>query len=293
MPVRLPTPPPQIRSPAVVPPGWKARTALHPTLQVDDRATPPSPPCSPLVVVKEEDIDRGVAGFAERSSYYRACQSEPRDDFPEHMYPSSRSASPESFHLPGIVVTKSDSASPSPPSSPLTPPYSPPQRVRSSPADITSFYVPDPRPLDSRTHRRSRSQPFSVPPQSKCGDGRRPLYDAISRRQLPLPTTTNRRRRVTFDLGGCDYDSGDQSPYDWRDLQSTHDSILVSTTERRYDPYRRSPTPVIPDVVLPRFVERNELNGAIPLPSFYKPPASEEPPSPPLRHTPHLAYFSD
>ena len=92
--MRLPTPPPQIRSPAVVPPGWKARTALHPTLQVDDRATPPSPPCSPLVVVKEEDIDRGVAGFEERSSYYRACQSEPRDDFPEHMYPSSRSASP-------------------------------------------------------------------------------------------------------------------------------------------------------------------------------------------------------
>ncbi|RPD58924.1 hypothetical protein L226DRAFT_524178 [Lentinus tigrinus ALCF2SS1-7] len=278
-----PPPPPQLRPLAIAPPqGWRARKALHPTSQVDVD-TPPPP--SPLVVVKEEDIDYGVAGLEGRLSDYRTAKSELRDDFPEYMYPSSRSTSPDILPLPDIVVTRSDSMSPSPPSSPLTPPRSPPPRVQSSPAHITSFTALEQYPADSRTHRRSRSHPYSVPPPSNCGVRRRSLYDAISRRQLPRPVR-DPRRVVKFEID--DRDSAYGSRYDWRDLRAPRDSISVAAMERR-----RSPSPIIPDIVLPRFVERNEHNKPVRLPSFCRLRASEEPPSPSHRQTSHLAYFSD
>ncbi|KAI0709682.1 hypothetical protein C8T65DRAFT_695669 [Cerioporus squamosus] len=294
-PTPTPPPPPLVRRPEVAPPqGWKVEKALHPSLQFEFDTPPPPPPPSPLVVVKEEDIDYGVRGLEERFSDLRACKSEHRDDFPEHMYPSSRSVSPESFHLPGIVVTKSDSMSLSPPSSPLTPPRTPPlaQCPYSSPAYSTSFNVPKEYPSDSRTHKRSHSDPYNAPPESNGGARRRTLYDAISRRQLPRPNVIDQWRIIESE--DDEYKYAHQSRYDWRDLRAPRDSISVATTERRYSPYcRRSPIPVLPKLVLPWFVEENDRNKHVPLPSFYQPAASEEPPSISHRPTSHPAYFSD
>ncbi|TFK81319.1 hypothetical protein K466DRAFT_569104 [Polyporus arcularius HHB13444] len=291
LPLPTPPPPPLVRRPDFAPPqGWKVKKACHPTLQSETTVPPPSPPRSPKV--KKEDIDCGVAGLEGRFSDYQACKSERRDD--SSTYNSSRSASPETLRLPGIMVTNSDSMSPSPPSSPLTPPQTPPlvRRPFSSPVHDVSSDVLKEYPTQLRAHRRSHSHPYTPPPQSNCGAGRPTLFDAISRRQLPPPDAVDQWRVVKCEPDGQNV--APQSRYDWRDLRAPRDSISVAATEHRYSPYsRRSPTPVLPELDLPSFVEKNRRNGPVPLPSFYVPAASEEPPSVSHRQTSHSAYFSD